>query len=356
MSRKLICAVVLLALLAAPLQANDPALESLARDGHWKRLRAAVEPRLKANPNDAEANYYMAAVREAFNDLAGALPLAEKALQLDAKNSDYHYMVGAIQGQMAEKAGVFKAMGLVGRFKKEVQAAIDLDPNNIEALFAQMEFYLQAPGIVGGDKKKARANADRIFAINPSRGNLAYARVVLKENPRADVANYFVNAVQADPRSYGARVQLANFYASDRQKKYDLSEQEAREALKANPGRVGAYSLLAALFALQERWSDLDAILVQSEKNVPDNLYPYYQAGRVLLGSGKDLPRAERYLRKYLTQEPEAGAPSHAATHWRLGLVYEKMGRKAEAIAEIQTAVRLDPKFEPAQKDLKRLK
>ena len=356
MLQKLICAAVLVTLLVAPLRANDPALESLAGDGHWKRLRAAVEPRLKANPNDAEANYYMAVVREAFDDLAGALPLAERALQLDAKNSDYHYMVGAIQGQMAEKAGVFKALGLVGRFKKEVQAAIDLDPNNIEALFAQMEFYLQAPGIVGGDKKKARANADRIFAINPSRGNLAYARVALKENSQADVTNYYVNAVLADPRSYGARVQLANFYASDRQKKYDLSEKEAREALKINPGRVRAYSLLAALFALQERCSDLDAILVQSEKNVPDNLYPYYQAGRVLRSTGKDSPRAERYLRKYLTQEPEAGTPSWAAAHWRLGLVYEKMGRKADAISELETAVRLDPKFEPAQKDLKRLK
>jgi hypothetical protein len=84
-----------------------------------------------------------------------------------------------------------------------------------------MEFYLQAPRIVGGDKKKARANADRIFAINPSRGNLAYARVILKENPQADVANYYVNAALADPHSYGGRVQLANFYASDRQRKYD---------------------------------------------------------------------------------------------------------------------------------------
>lgn len=356
MSRKLICAVVLLALLAAALQANDPALESLASDGHWKRLRAAIEPRLKANANDTEANYYMAAVRQAFGDLDGALPLAEKAVQLDGRNSDYHYMLSAIYGQQAEKAGVFKALGLVGRFKREVQTAIDLDPQNIDALWAQMEFYLQAPGIAGGDKKKARVNADRIFAINPSRGNLAYARVVLKENPRADVANYYVNAVQADPRSYGARVRLADFYASDRQKKYDLSEREAREALKINPGRASAYALLAGLYAIQERWTDLDAILVQSENSVSDNLNPHYQPGRVLLGSGKDLPRAERYLRKYLTQEPEAGAPSHAATHWRLGLVYEKMGRKAEAIAELQTAVRLDSRFEPAQKDLKRLR
>ena len=356
MIRKLFHGIVLVTLLAAQVRAADPMLEALADDGHWKRLRAAVEPRLKANPADAQANYYMAAVRQAFGDLNGALPLAEKAVQLDGRVSDYHYMLAVICGQLAEKVGVFRALGLVGRFKREVQAAIDLDPQNIDALWAQMEFYLQAPRIVGGDKKKARANADRIFAINPSRGNLAYARVILKENPQADVANYYVNAALADPHSYGGRVQLANFYASDRQRKYDPSEKEAREALKINPGRVGAFSLLAALSAMQERWSELDAILVQSEKHIPDNLYPYYQAGRILLGTGKDLPRAERYFRKYLAQEPEAGAPPLAAAHWRLGLVLEKMGRKAEAIAEFEKAIRLDPKFEPAQKDLKRLK
>ena len=42
--------------------------------------------------------------------------------------------------------------------------------------------------------------------------------------------------------------------------------------------------------------------------------------------------------------------------HWRLGLVLEKEGKKADAIAEVQTATRLDPKFEQAQKDLKRLR
>ena len=356
MFQKSFVVLAVIALLAVSVRANDPALEALADDGHWKRLRTVVEPRLKANPADAEASYYLAATRQAFGDLSGALPLAEKALQLDGKNSDYHYMVAAIVGQMAEKAGVFKAMGLVGRLKKELQAAIELDPKNLEALWAQMEFYLQAPGIVGGDKRKARANADRIFAVNPSRGNLAYARLALKENSQADVSSYYLNAVLADPSSYSARLRLADFYASDRQKKYDLAEKEAREALKINPSRAGAFSFLAGLCSFQERWADLDAILVQSERNVPDNLSPYYQAGRVLLASGKDLARAERYFRKNLAQEPEAGAPSHAATHWRLGLVYEKMGRKAEAIAELQTALRLDPKFEPAQKDLKRLK
>jgi hypothetical protein len=37
-------------------------------------------------------------------------------------------------------------------------------------------------------------------------------------------------------------------------------------------------------------------------------------------------------------------------------LVYEKQGHKQEAHAELETALRLKPDFEPAKRDLKRLK
>jgi hypothetical protein len=37
-------------------------------------------------------------------------------------------------------------------------------------------------------------------------------------------------------------------------------------------------------------------------------------------------------------------------------LVYEKEGRKGDARSELETAVRLNPGFEQAKRDLKRLK
>lgn len=57
-----------------------------------------------------------------------------------------------------------------------------------------------------------------------------------------------------------------------------------------------------------------------------------------------------------MTQEREGGQPSHGAAQWRLGLVLEKAGRRTDAIAALETAVRLDPSLEAAKKDLKRVK
>lgn len=340
----------------AAVRANDPSPEALVDGNHWKRARAVLEPRVRTNPNDAQALYLLAQVKQAYGDLDGALTLAEKAAALDGRNAAYRYLVAELYGDKADKASVFSQFGLARRFKKDAEAAIALDPKQIDARWALMEFHIQAPGIIGGDKKTAYALAQEIARINPTRGFLAQARLLRMEKKLDSPEPFYLKAVEADPKHYGARTTLAGFYLSDAQKQYDLAEKHAREAQTLDPTRSGAYTLLAQIYVKLERWQDLDAILALSDKNVPDNLNPFYQAGRVLLADGKDLPRAEKYFRKYLTQEPEPGTPTLADAHWRLGNVLEKRGRKQEAIQELQKALELNRNHEGAKKDLKRLK
>jgi len=121
--------------------------------------------------------------------------------------------------------------------------------------------------------------------------------------------------------------------------------------------RAAAYNILATLYAQQSRWTDLDALLKDAQHAVPDNAGPYYQAAKTILltSQGMQFQRAEQYLRTYLSQPPEGGEPSLTGAHWRLALVLEKLGQKDQAKQELQAAVKLDPNFEPAKKDLKRL-
>jgi len=91
---------------------------------------------------------------------------------------------------------------------------------------------------------------------------------------------------------------------------------------------------------------------------VPDDLSPQFQSARFIwiAKKGDEWGRAEHYLRTYLGMPTEGGEPSLAVDHWLLGLVLEKEGHKAEALNEVQTAVNLDPSFEGAKRDLKRMK
>jgi tetratricopeptide (TPR) repeat protein len=118
---------------------------------------------------------------------------------------------------------------------------------------------------------------------------------------------------------------------------------------------VKGYSILATVLAFERRWSDLDAVLAASEKAVPDDLAPYYEAANVLLESGVELKRGEAYSRKYLAQEAEGEEPDAAQAHRLLGLILEKQGRGAEAVSELETAVQMNPRFKAARDDLKRV-
>ncbi len=347
---------VTIALLATAVFANNGAPEPLMANGHWKRVRSIAQNRYSANPNDPYALYLLARVKFEYDDLDGAEALIEKAVKLEPQNAEYRFWLSAVYGRKAESANIFSKWSLAGKFKEQAEKAIQLDPKHIEARHALIQFHLQAPAIAGGDKKKAYELAEEVLRIDAARGYLEKAGIARREKQLDQLEPLYRKAVEADPRSYAARMALASHFASDQQKKYAEAEQHAREALKFEPARVGAYSLLAGIYAFQQRWAELDAVIAQSEKNVPDNLYPHYAAARTLVESGKDLPRAESYLRKYLTQEPEPGYPSHAGAHWRLGQALEKQGRTQEAIREYERATQLDPKLDGPRKDLKRLK
>jgi len=354
LSRALPLAAICLLTGAATSQA--PAGADLADHGHWKRLKALIEPRAAANPNDAQAQWLLSRVRSAYKDHDGALAPAEKAAALDPQDADYRWQIASVIGDQAASASMFKAMGLAKRFRQEAEAALAINPRHIPSLMGLMEFYVQAPAIAGGDKKKSEDLANQILAINRVDGCIAKVRLLGHQSPQPldQIEQLWVQAAQADPARFEPHVNLANVYAGN--KRYELAEKEALTAKTIDPDRVAAYSILATVYAAQERWTDLDAALNEAEKKIPDNLSPYLRVAGTLQNTGKDLPRAERYARKYLTQVPEPTASSHALAHWRLGLVLEKEGRKADAIAELETATKLDPKFEPAQKDLKRLR
>ena len=55
--------------------------EELIEAGHFKRVRAIAEPRLKANPADAEAAYAMARVKGSYGDYEEAIEFAEERVK-----------------------------------------------------------------------------------------------------------------------------------------------------------------------------------------------------------------------------------------------------------------------------------
>ena len=92
---------------------------------------------------------------------------------------------------------------------------MELDPTDIEARDSLMQFYSQAPGIVGGGMDKARAQAAAMAKLDPSRGFLAEASIAERDK---------------DPKRAEECYQKALSVASDKAMAYD---QYGRFLLKA---------------------------------------------------------------------------------------------------------------------------
>ncbi len=345
-----------LLLLASGLAAADPSLESLREAGRWKQLRTRVTPWLAQAPEDPNALLWASQVKQAFGDLEAAYALIAKAAKARPEDAAIQAQLAACAGQKAQAASALSQMSLAREMKKAGEKALALNPKDVETANMMMQFYWMAPGLVGGDKDKARALAASVSAFDPVRGLLMQADLALKEKDRGRAEGLMKQAATRPDATAAALLSYASFLANGEPKRVDEALVQARKAVALEPGRASAHAMVAALLSVQGKFADADAALAAAEKAVPENPLPLYTVARTLITEGKEIPKAEALLRRYLAKEPEGGAPDHAAARWRLGQALEKQGRKAEAITELEAALVRRPDLKGAKEDLKRLK
>lgn len=307
----------------AAAQAAQTDAERLIAAGHWKQARIIVEARLRQSPDDALSTFLLSQIRNAFGDYTSPLALAEKAVALDGRVAKYHRQLAEVLGVEAQHANAIKIVFLAHQFRTEIDTAISLDPRDVQAQRDLLEYYLVAPGIAGGDIQKAGVTALRIGELDAAEGLLAKARIATIRRQGEETENLLRQATQAQPPSYRARLELANFYLTGHASQTS-AESVARELLTLDRGRVEPYSILARIYAERTDWNALDAILADTSREVPDDLAPYYRAADALIANRRDPARAERYLRLYLEHEPEGNEPSLADAQRKLAALFPK--------------------------------
>jgi tetratricopeptide (TPR) repeat protein len=251
-----------------------------------------------------------------------AVKAFEKAVKLDSLSSANHMSLAEALGQVARKSNVFKQGLMAGRIKREMERARALDPKSIDPHEGLLQFYMEAPGFMGGSMDKARAEAVEISRLNRMRGHYALADIARHDKDSAAM------------------------------------EREYRGAYTDAPDSVVAYSTLAFYYYNTKRHAEAFATLDKVLARRPDEPMALFYIGRLAAVSGEQLDRGEAYLRKYLTLPPNAEDKTRAApasAHFRLGEVLVKKNNKLEARKEFETALQLNPRLEVARTALKSL-
>lgn len=201
----------LLWLLTATLAAADPArLENaiqLFRDEKLVEAKTAFEKLVAAEPDNAEANYWLGRTAVAIKDPEGAVHYLEKAVALDATRARYFHFLGDAYGLSIPKAGLFAKLDLAQKCIAAYDRAVALDPEDVSARRSRYEYFLQAPPMAGGGHDKAAAEAAEIEKRDPVLGASLRADLCAKEN-RVDEAF----SIQTDLLHHHPDSKIAQFY------------------------------------------------------------------------------------------------------------------------------------------------
>ena len=173
-------------------------------------------------------NYYM------LGEHKRATEALERAAALDASNAEYALWLGRAYGRRAETSSPFTAPGQASRARQNFEKAVALDPHNEEALSDLFEYYLEAPGFLGGGMDKAAALVPRIAAVNSAEGHWAEARIAEKRREYGDAEAQLRRAVDAAPQKIGKLIDLAKFLAG--QGRVQEADQSLARAEAIAPG------------------------------------------------------------------------------------------------------------------------
>src|SRR5205807_2021766 len=132
-------------------------------------------------PNDAASYNYLCRAYFALADWDHAVAACEKSVALAPDSSDYHLWLGRAYGEKADRVNPFSAASLAGKVRREFERAVQLNPRSVEARADLAEFYLDAPGIVGGGQDKARAQAAALGSLSQAKAHYVNARTAQNE-------------------------------------------------------------------------------------------------------------------------------------------------------------------------------
>lgn len=252
-------ALALLAMVAAA-GVNEQAENLYQRTDY----QAAIDLLNKQNPKDAVAYELLGRCYYGLADFKKATEALERATAMDSSKSSYFLWLGRAYGRRAETSSFITAPGFATKARANFERAVSLDPRNLPALNDLFEYYLQAPGFLGGGFDKAKALAEKIRALDPVEYHFTQARL------------------------------------AEKQKEFHNAEAQLRRAVDLAPRQVGRVIDLAKFLAKQGRYQESDATFQRAQKIEPQNPKLLFEQAATYIETKRNLERARELLKRYL--------------------------------------------------------
>ena len=190
--------------------------------------------------------------------------ILQRAVAVAPNQSDAHLWLGRAYGRRAETASFLTAPHYASLCRQSFEKAVALDGSNVEAMNDLLEYYLEAPGIMGGGLDKAAALAERIGGRDPAEKHYALARV------------------------------------AEKRKEYQTAEQHLRRASELAPQQIGRVVELARFLSKQGKVQESEKAFQQAETIAPNDPKLLFGRAKAYIEGKRNLERARELLQQYL--------------------------------------------------------
>ena len=249
-----------------------------------------------------------------------AVEAAGAVLKAEPDNVGFLTAVGGVYCDKAQQASVLRKLSWAGKCRATLERARTLEPGNLTVHTSLVRYYVQAPGVAGGGVDKAEAEAARMAAIDPVAGEISRGLIARSRKQPAEAERHYRKAAAIDATGRRGDVELSSFLAGEK------------------------------------RWAEARGVFESRLARNAADTFAAYMLARVLQSQGADLPRAVELFDRYLAAPPVDGGPAPADAWFRKAQALEALGRRADAVAALETALTLAPGHAAAARELRKLK
>lgn len=231
---------------------DQTAIELLIAKEQYSQSLTALQrqPDYTSNPHWQDLH---AKVLIAQQDNEAAETLLAQAVQQFPQHAELYQTRSMNQFALAQQASLFSAPGLAKEGLASLKEALRLAPQNSQIQLTLIGFYLQAPGIVGGDEKAGKALADKLQQQDAIAGTLAQAMVLNSEDKAADALRLLDEQLAKHPDHPRLLAQKAQMIDAEKQPAAAFAAYQQAAAHAEKPGnkhqqlyQVGRLAAVAA--------------------------------------------------------------------------------------------------------------
>lgn len=285
-------------LASSSLLAIDNAGVLAFNDGRYQDAEEFFLAKVNDQSLSDDAFFYLGKINLNNGNTGVAIKYIEKALSMPPLSVEEALLAGHIYCEHGQRSSMFAALKMAKKCISYYDAAVDMAPDNIEALVSSIRFYVEAPSFAGGSTKKGGELLARLQKLSPEDADTHRIQLFEKEEKEESALALADALSKREFKSAINQYEVAHYYKN--KKLHD----KARPLFE---------SLLTWTVTPENRWYIIDSFLQIGEIYIDEGLEP---------GKGVEL------IEKYKEKNNNINDAHYFWSSWSLAKGYKMIGEK----------------------------